>query len=191
VRERWLKMRFVLATGRADVPMSVKGAMGETALREDVYAPLLDGLASGARTVEQLVSDPTIAALGWSRLRQMLIILVGAAQLQPALAEASDAARLAGTKAFNRAVIERAPSSDRWHFLASPVTGGPAFLGRISQLFLLAREQGLADLPAFVRDTLMAPEEGMTGNERLAELQALFRIFNEKQVPLLQSLGIA
>src|SRR6202020_895790 len=40
-RDRWLKTRFVLSTGRADVPMSVKGVLGEAALQEDVYVPIL------------------------------------------------------------------------------------------------------------------------------------------------------
>jgi SAM-dependent methyltransferase len=183
-RERWLKMRFVLATGRADVPMTVKGVLGEAALQEEVYAPLLDGLANGARTVAQLVSDPAIAALGWDRLRQALTVLVGSAQLQPALDEAGDAARLTGAKAFNRAVIERARSSDQWRFLTSPITAGAVSLGRTSQLFLLAREDEVADPPAFVCETLLAHGIG------LAELRSLFAVFNEKQVPLLRSLGV-
>jgi predicted O-methyltransferase YrrM len=183
-RERWLRMRFVLANGRADVPMSVKGVLGEAALREDVYAPLLDGLANGARSVAQLVSNPAIAALGWGRLRQALTVLVGSAQLQPALDEAGDAARLAGTRAFNRAVIERARSSDRWRFLTSPITGGAVSLGRISQLFLLAHEDGVADPPAFVWETLQAHGVSLT------ELRSLFVVFNEKQVPLLRSFGL-
>jgi SAM-dependent methyltransferase len=198
-RERWLKMRFVLANGRADVPMAVTGVMGEATLQEDVYAPLLDGLANGARTVAQLVSDPAIVALGWGRLQQALTVLVGSAQLQPALDEAGDTARLAGTKAFNRAVIELARSSDQWHFLTSPITAGAVFLGRISQLFLLAREKAVADPPAFVWETLFAHGIGLTKDDgtalsthedNLAELRALFEIFKRKQVPLLQSLGV-
>jgi predicted O-methyltransferase YrrM len=199
-RERWLKMRFVLTNGRADVPMAVKGVMGEATLQEDVYVPLLDALANGARTVAQLLADPKVAELGWGRLQEALTVLVGGAQLQPALDEAGDAARLVGTKAFNRAVIERARSSDQWRFLASPVTTGALSLGRTSQLFLLAREDGVADPPAFVCETLLAHGVGLTkddgtalstAEENLAELRSLFVVFNEKQLPLLQSLGLA
>jgi hypothetical protein len=199
-RERWLKMRFVLTTGRADVPMAVKGVMGEATLQEDVYVPLLDALANGARTVAQLVTDPKVAELGWGRLQEALTVLVGGAQLQPALDEAGDAARLVGAKAFNRAVIARARSSDQWRFLTSPVTAGAIFLGRTSQLFLLAREDGAADPPAFVCETLLGHGLGLTKDdgtalstpeENLAELRSLFEIFNEKQLPLLQSLGLA
>jgi predicted O-methyltransferase YrrM len=200
-RDRWLKTRFVLTTGRADVPMSVKGVLGEASLQEDVYVPILDGFAkNGARTVAQLVDDPKIAALGWDRLQQALMILVGATQLQPALDEAGDAGRLAGAKAFNRAVIEQASASDLWRFLASPIFGGPVFLGRSSQLFLLAREEKVADPAVFVRDTLMAHGAGLTKEdgtvlntpeENLTELRRLSELFDDKQLPLLQSLGLA
>jgi hypothetical protein len=162
--------------------------------------PLLDALANGARTVAQLVTDPKVAELGWGRLQEALTVLVGGAQLQPALDEAGDAARLVGAKAFNRAVIARARSSDQWRFLTSPITAGAIFLGRTSQLFLLAREDGAADPPAFVCETLLAHGVGLTkddgtalstAEENLAELRSLFVIFNEKQLPLLQSLGLA
>jgi hypothetical protein len=180
--------------------MAVKGVLGEAALQEEVYVPILEGFASGARTVAQLVDDPKIAALGWDRLQQALMILVGAAQLQPALDEAGDADRLTRTKAFNRAVMDQAPASDRWRFLASPVFGGPVFLGRSSQLFLLAREEKVSDPAVFVRDTLMAHGAGLTKEdgtvmttpeENLAELHRLSELFDGKQLPLLQSLGMA
>jgi predicted O-methyltransferase YrrM len=180
-REQWLRTRFVLSTGRADVPMSVKGLMGEATLQPEVYGPLLDGLANGPRTLAQLVSEPTVAAQGWDRLQQALSILVGAAQAQPALDEAGEAGRLAGC-------------------LALPVFGGPVFMGRASQLFLLAHQDGEADPPVFVRDTLMDHGAGLTKGdgtvlttpeENLEELRSLFALFSEKQLPLLQSLRLA
>jgi SAM-dependent methyltransferase len=199
-RERWIKTRFVLTNGRADVPKSVTGTLGEAALQPDVYDPLLDGMANGARTLEQLASDPKVAALGWDRLQQALAILVGGSQVQPALDEAGDSARLASTKAFNRAVIERARGSENWRFLASPVFGGAVFLGRTSQLFLLAREDGVEDPPAFICDLLMAQgaaiskEDGVrmeTRDENLAGLRSIYEVFNDKQVPLLRAIGVA
>jgi hypothetical protein len=198
-RERWLKARFLLTHGRADVPKIVKGVLGEAELQPEVYEPLLDRLAEGASTVEQLAADSKIAALGWDRLQQALTILVGGGHVQPALAAAGDGARLASTRAFNRAVIERARTAEHWRFLASPTFGGAVFLGRPSQLFLLAREDGVEDPPAFICDMLMAQgavlnkDDGTrlaTREENLAELRSLYEIFNDKQVPLLQSVGV-
>jgi hypothetical protein len=129
-----------------------------------------------------------------------LSILVGSGQLQPSLDAAWDGGRLECTKAFNRAIVERARTSERWRFLASPVFGGAVFLGRPSQLFLLASEDSADDPPAVVCDMLMAQgaaltrEDGRqlgTRDENLAELRSLYEIFNEKQVPLLRSIGLA
>jgi predicted O-methyltransferase YrrM len=199
-RERWTKARFVLTNGRADVPKTVKGVLGEAELQPEVYDPLLDGLANGARTVEQLAADSQVAALGWDRLQQALTILVGSAQLQPALDAAGDSVRLASTKAFNRAVIERARTSEHWRFLASPVFGGAVSLGRPSQLFLFAREDGVDDPPAFICDMLMTQGAALnkddgtrleTREENLAELRSLYEVFKDRQEPLLQSIGVA
>jgi hypothetical protein len=199
-REPWARARFILTNGRADVPNSVKGVLGEANLQPDVYDPLLDGLANGPRTVTQLGEDPRVAALGWDRLQQALCVLVGSGQLQPALDAAGDGARRPSAKAFNRAVIQRARSTDRLRFLVSPVFGGPVSLGRTTQLFLLAREDGADDPPAFVCDMLMAQGSALTKDdgtrlesreENLVELRSLYEIFNDKQVPLLQSIGVA
>jgi hypothetical protein len=199
-RERWLKTRFLLTHGRGDVPKTVKGVLGEAELQTEVYEPLLDRLAEGPRTLAQLAEDPTIAALGWDRLQQALSILVGGGQVQPALDAAGDGTRLARTRAFNRAVIERARTSEHWRFLASPIFGGAVFLGRPSQLFLLAREDGVEDPPAVICDMLMNQGASLnrddgtrfeTREENLAELRSLYEIFNDKQVPLLQSIGVA
>jgi len=199
-RERWLKSRFLLTHGRGDVPKTVKGVLGEAELHADVYDPLLDRLAEGPRTLEQLAADPQVAALGWERIQQALTILIGGGQVQPALDAAGDGARLASTNAFNRAVIERARTSDHWRFLASPIFGGAVFLGRPSQLFLLARQDNVEDPPAFICDMLMNQGAALnrddgtrfeTREENLAELRSLYEIFNSKQVPLLQSIGVA
>ncbi len=197
---RWMDMRFILSNGREDVPLTVIGARGEAELQREVYQPLLDTLANGARTVAELMTDPRVVAIGGDRLRQALTVLVGAGQLQPSLDEAGDAARAAGTKLFNRKIIEQSQSSEQWRFLASPIFGGPVHLGRVSQLFLLAHEDGVADSPEFVCDALMSQGLGVakhdgtkweTREENLAALNSLFEIFNAKQLPLLRSLGVA
>ena len=199
-RERWKKMRFVLTSLRADVPLTVGGALGEATLQAEFYDPLLDALADGPRTLEQMLEDPKVAEIGWGRLEQALMVLVGSGHLQPALYAAGDAERMVSTRAFNLAVINKARSSeDGLMFLASPISGGAIHLGRVSQLFLLARYEEAQDAPAFVWDILTNAGVRLTKGdlpldtmeENMAELKSLFAIFNEKQLPLLQSIGIA
>jgi SAM-dependent methyltransferase len=198
-RERWKKMRFVLTSLRADVPLTVPGALGDATLQPEFYDPLLDALAGGPRTLEQMMADPKVAAIGWGRLEQALMVLVGSGHLQPALDEAGDAERAVATRSFNLAVLNKARSSEDLQFLASPISGGAIHLGRISQLFLLARIEAQADAPAYVWDILTnagvrltrQDEPIETAEENMEELRSLLVIFNEKQLPLLQSVGIA
>jgi len=195
---RWLDMRFVLDTLREDVGSTVQGAQGEVTLQAEVYDPVLDGLAAGPRTVRELLADPSVDELGWPRLQQALAILVGANHVQPARSADGDSARRAGATAFNRVMLNAARASDAMQFLASPVTGGPVALDRVSQLFLLASVEGHADAPAFAWDILKDQgaqllKDGKpleTPEENMVELRELFARFNAKQIPRLAALGI-
>ena len=196
---KWGELRFVLSVKRDDVPLKMRVAMGEADLQAEVYEPLLDALASGPRTVKQLVSDPKIAALGWPRLQQALLVLVGAGHLQPALDEKGEDKRATRAKAFNTAVMKRAQYSAELLFLASPVTGGGMGVDRFSQLFLLGQRQKQGDLVQFawnvvnsqgqrlIKDgkTLESPEDN------IAELRARYETFEQKKQPVLKQLAIA
>jgi predicted O-methyltransferase YrrM len=196
--ERWLNTRFVLTTPRTDVPLKIMGALGEASLQEEVYAPILDALAGGPRTTRQLLADPKVEAVGSGRVLQALIALVGSSHLQPALDEAGDAERRAGTKAFNLAVLRTARASDDLRFLASPVSGGMVPIDRVTRLFLLALEEVQADAPAFVWNVLnsfgarVAKDNRKleTPEENLAELRVLFETFNNQKLPVFRSVGI-
>ncbi|HEX4504737.1 MAG TPA: class I SAM-dependent methyltransferase [Alphaproteobacteria bacterium] len=196
--ERWLDMRFVLDGPRSDVGMTIRGAQSEVTLQEEVYEPLLDALAAGPSTVREMLADPKVDALGWPRLQQALAILVGSGQAHPARAAEGDSLRRPGATAFNRVMLDVARGSDAMPFMASPVTGGPVTLDRVSQLFLLATVEGQADAPAFVWDILKGSGAKLMkdGNplekdeENLAELRQLFAAFTDKQIPRLAAFGI-
>ena len=198
-RDRWLDTRFALSTTRSDVPLTVTGTLGEAKLQAEVYAPLLDALAAGPRTLRQMVADPVIAGLGWARITQALTILVGTGHLHPALPADGDAERARRTAAFNTAVMERAKSADDFHALASPVTGGGIPVDRVEQLFLLGHQGKNADPVTFTWDTLAAlghrlNKDGKplaTAEENLAHLRERFGAFTEKRLPVLQKLGIS
>lgn len=198
-RAAWLEMRFVLSTRRADVPMTVNGALGTANLQPDVYGPLLDALAAGPRTVAQLVADKRVADLGWAQLVQALTILVGAGHLQPALPIKDENKRKERTRAFNTAVCNRARWSNELAFLASPVCGGGIPVDRFQQLFLLARGEKHADPAAFAWGVLEAQGQRLIKDgkpiedaaENLAELRTRLVEFDASRVEVLQHLGIA
>ncbi|MEE2953062.1 MAG: class I SAM-dependent methyltransferase [Pseudomonadota bacterium] len=197
----WAEQRFALSTRREDVPLTVKGILGEANLQADVYGPLLDALANGPKTVRDLVSDPAIAALGWARLTQAFTVLVGSGHLQPCLPARDEAKRAKTTKAFNQAVVARAKDGADLQFLASPVTGGGVSLDRFQQLFLGALWEGKKTPTEWADATWQTVaaqgqrlvKEGKTlesAAENRAELTAQAEGFAEKRLPVLRSLGV-
>lgn len=206
-QQAWLDSRFALSTPRDQVPMTVTGALGEANLQPEVYTPLLDGFAKPAANgrpaaiaLRQLLADhPEIAALGWARIQQAILVLVGANHLQPCPPDAKgEAARRDSTRRFNAAVLEKARYSADLNYLASPVTGGGLAVDRFQQLFLLALANKEKDPADFVWRLLAAQgqrlvKEGKTlesAEDNLAELRLRYTSF-EKRLPTLKSLGIA
>jgi SAM-dependent methyltransferase len=194
----WADSRFVLSTRRADVPLKIKGIAGEVSLKAEIYNPILDAFQLGPRTVRQLVADRHINDLGWLNLTQALVVLVGSGHLQPCLSDKNDAKRSQRTKAFNKAVMNRALSSGDLQFLASPVTGGGIQVDRFSQMFILGLQQKQSDVAAFAWNSIAAAGEKIvkagttleTPEENLTELRERFAEFEEKRLPVLKHLGI-
>ena len=201
IQERWMNARFVLTTARDDIPLTVKGMRGEATLQEDVYTPLLDRLAEGPMTTGEMAKNPTIADLGWTRLKEALTILVGAGHVQPCLPAREEGKRIKGTKALNQVLLKKARENNNLQCLASPVTGGGFGIGRFQQLFLLALTEGEKhpdDWAGFVWEILSnqgqriikdgKPLEGP--EENLAELKSQAAEFEVKNLSVLRSLGI-
>lgn len=205
-REIWLDGRFALSTPRVDVPLKVNGALGEATLQEDIYAPMLDAFSkpsetgrSAAISLRQLLTDsPKLADLGWARIQQAILVLVGVGHLQPCPVDAKgEGKRRESTKRFNLAVMEKARYTADLQALASPVTGGGISVDRFQQLFLLGQSQGEKDPVGFA--WRMLDEQGQrilkngkpleTAEDNIAELRERYAVF-EKRLPTLKSLGV-
>ena len=209
-REIWLDSRFALSALRADIPLKVTGALGEATLQEEVYGPILDALAkpvesgrSAAISLRQLLTEnPNLSALGWARIQQAILVLVGAGHVQPCPADAKgENQRREATRRFNRVVMEKARHSDDLQFLASPVTGGGHAVPRFQQLFLLSLSEGKKrphEWAQFAWQVLSRQGQRIvkqgkpleTPDENLAELQSQAETFAEKQLPVLRGLQI-
>lgn len=205
-REIWLDSRFALSAPRDTITMKVTGALGEADLQADVYVPMLDAFAapvaagrSAALSVRQLLADnPAVAALGWARVQQALMVLVGAGHLQPCPGDAKgESKRRDSVRRFNQVVMEKARHSADLGFLASPVTGGGLAVDRFSQLFLLALASKESDPADFVWRILDGQGQRIVkdgaalqdADANIAELRVRYAAF-EKQLPTLRSLGI-
>jgi len=195
----WLQCRFVLSTARTDVPLAFPTPFGEAKVKEEIYGPVLDVLASGPKTVREMVGDKRVGELAPALLWEALIVLTGAGHLQPALDEKGQRSRSVRTKAFNNAVMNRARSDAELQFLASPVSGGGVSVDRFSQLFLVAEQQKHPDPAQFVWEILNRQseriiKEGRTlesADENLHELRSSYSTYLEKRVPVLRHMGIA
>ena len=100
------------------------------------------------------------------------------------------------------ALLGKARGSSDIQYLASPVTGGGISVGRLQQLFLLARALGQTDPAEWARyawHVLSAQEEKLlkdgkvleTTEENMTDLLRQARAFAEEKLPILEALQIA
>jgi SAM-dependent methyltransferase len=189
--------RFALTRPRAEVELGIMGALGLKALSKDIADPIVDALAQGPKTADELMQDPRVAANGRGRLIPTLTALMGASQVMAALPEAGEDERRVRTDAFNAAVLRRARVSADLTYLASPLGGGFG-LERIVLLFVLAHVEKHSDPGAFVWEILKPQGQRMTKDgavldsdeDNIAELRIRNAQFVSRLLPMLQGLKI-
>jgi SAM-dependent methyltransferase len=198
------EMRVVLARLPAEIQLKFTGARGEAQLDAAIYTPVIEILAGDgmrAKTVGEL--EATLAPRGMTFLRviEAVKILLGKADLFFVQDDAVAAAAVPKTRRLNRCLMERAGVSGDVAFLASPVTGGGVSVMRFEQLFLQAREDGLAT-PAewaghawrilasqgqrLLKDGAAIESEA----DNVAELTQQAEVFATQRLPVLVNLGI-
>ena len=115
------QMRFVLTVPRKLLRLKVRVPNGEFQANEEIYSPIADALAEGPRTIGELAA---LGKTGFREVERACVFLVMSNQAAPVpdpgdKGETSPNAALA----LNRAIAHRAVYEDRYHALASPVTG--------------------------------------------------------------------
>ncbi len=203
----WLETRFALSSPRSEITMKVNGALGEANLQEEVYAPIVEAFARpveagrfAAISLRQVLADnPNLGELGWGRIQQAILVLVGAGHLQPCPHGNADddAAWAESATRFNRVVLEKARYSADLGYLATPTTGGGITVDRFQQLFLLAQLSNEADPAAFAWRMLDAQGQRLlkdgsmlqTAEENISELRQRHAAF-EARLPIFRALGI-
>jgi SAM-dependent methyltransferase len=197
-RDKLLDLRLVLSAPAADVPMKVTGSLGEANLQAEVYEPLVAMLDGRAKTVRELMANPSIANLGGPQLHQALVVLLGQGKCHIALPSSGESERAKRANALNLAIMRRARESTDIAYLASPVIGGAIDMDRFGQLFLLAAREKAPDHARFVWDLLKIQGQKLlkdgkvleTEEENLAELHERAQVFAEKAAPVLAMLGV-
>ena len=200
--QRLLEMRFVLLKPVVDVPAKINAIVGEASLQETIYQPVLAALAErnlAPKTLRELVTSLPQAL--HNHLLQALTVLIAMDAVSPCQSESAAKQTHKRCAALNAHLCERAPFSTDITTLASPVLGGGFAVGRITQLFILARSRGkktLQDTASHVWEILQARNERLikdgktleTAEDNLAELHRLATAFADKTLPVLKVLQI-
>jgi ubiquinone/menaquinone biosynthesis C-methylase UbiE len=196
-RERWLQTRFALSTAAEEVELTFETALGPLQLRPDIYQPVIEALDRGPMTIRELIESLPASKLEWVGLTDAIKVLVGRGELQPALPLENEAERVVSTHAFNAAVMARAKESAELGYLASPVTGGGIRVDQFTQVYLQAKQKGVADPVGGIAKIAMmssrtAEKDGrkLSPEETLAALTAKAERVEQRTVPLLKRLGI-
>lgn len=196
------RTRFVLTMPRDQVPMKTATLQGEANLHAPIYTPLLDAFADyKIHGFVDLEVTAAKAGINLGSLVNAVGILLGMGAI--GIAQSDEAIRKAKGPAqkLNAMLMREATLSGEVKHLASPVIGGSVGLSRFSQMFLIARAQGLKTPEEWARavyNTLIAHGQKFNKNGQpiddptegvavlLPEAQEL-----EKRLPVLIALGVA
>ena len=204
--ERWEALRaqkVVLIKYRPEVALKISGALGEVALNEAIYNPLLDLLADHKpRSLGQIEQAMKEFNVGMAQVLQAVMLLAGAGHLQ-SIQEADAVAKVRkNTDKFNLELMKRARGNGDVQHLVSPLTGGGVPVQRFYQLFLMAIGQGKrqpAEWAQFVWQVLASQGQSIvkegktlaTPEENQQELLVQATDFEKKHLPILKALMIA
>ncbi len=190
-------MRFVLAVARETVTFEHRFTVGTLTLLAHVYEPIVDLLAQGPAYLSEIVAFMHQKGVESSKVHQALRLLTGLGYTMPLVPETTVHSRKQSTDRFNSFVIHRSRFYSQINYLASPLTGGPVHLSRISQLFLLAeREQRepidlIWNLLSSQGQTMIKDGVSLENpEENIAWLQELHAEFHRMTLPALHRLGI-
>jgi SAM-dependent methyltransferase len=197
VQAKWLDMRFALTTPDGDFNTTFETAVGKLQLRTDIHGALIDLLRKGPITLREMAEQSPQTISNWQSTRDVIQMLVGRGDLQPALRAEGDAARSAKVQAFNKVLLARALDTAEFGYLASSVTGGGVRVDRLTQLYLLARLKGQAD-PAEMIEAILVRAAGSPDNEDAPPTAEAARDLAKKQVgrietdiiPTLKKVGV-
>jgi SAM-dependent methyltransferase len=111
--------RLALAERPAGNALTIKAAFGEISLQPQAYAEIVAALENGPQTVRELAALPGLRAQGLGNVTQIVLLLLHAGALAPAVATASTEA----AHRLNAVIARRAVEGMPYEFLAAPAIG--------------------------------------------------------------------
>jgi hypothetical protein len=194
---------YILATAPEVVPFQVPGPVGDVALQETAYRPVIDALAAriyAPKTLAQLCN--AVPDLQPQQVAEVVTVLCGAGHVMPVQSPEAIHAASPFCARLNAHLMERAVHAGHVTHLASPVVGGGVAIDRFHQLFLRSLKAGKRTPVEWAEDSwavLVANgqqlvKEGRTietSEGNLAELRSQASTFESRQLPILRALQVA
>lgn len=197
-------LRVALIRPRSQCGLEVSTLVGKSSLKAEIYTPLLDALASGPKTLDELGTIGDAQALAFNRLLQAVVVLVSVGYAQPCVAAPASADPNAAAGRMNKllASYAREPGMPEINYLAAPALGGGLPQARFGRLFsdwvasggevsgpALAEHvwQVLADLNQVI---VKEGKRLLSVEENRQELQRQATVWIDEQLPLLRQLGV-
>ena len=193
---------FALLVPVADVPLKIKGMLGETKLQQDVFQPVIELLAKNEftpKTGAELAD--ALPKLKFAQIVQALVLLAGTGHVSPTQAPALIKQAQATSDGLNAKLIANAEFSGDTSHLASPVTGGGIGVSRFQQLFMKSIKAGRkapAEWAADAWKPLLAQGQRLIKNgktiekaeDNIAELKSIAEDFNSNRLPIMKALRV-
>lgn len=137
-------VKIILRAPREDVPLKVKGSIGDASLTEAIYTPILDIMADHkARTLNEVYEAVKDRDISLPQVIQASLLLSSQGYFGLVQEEHITLQVKTRADALNSNSIARARGSSDVEFLLSPVTGEGVGVDRFQQLFLLANDSGM------------------------------------------------
>lgn len=192
----------MLAKQRLHVSLLAKGALGEGAMQDTIYNPILDAKADLAPRTIGAIAKAVASQVRQGHVIDGMMVLLGEGDVM-AVRDADKVAKASlCAQGLNLLLMQRACHVADASYLASPVSGGGVPVARFEQLFLLAWSQGPHEPGQWVQfcwEVLLAQSQRIVLDGRplaaeadnIAELQRQAAEFARERLPLMKALGIA
>jgi SAM-dependent methyltransferase len=190
------RSRFALARPRPVCKFAATTPAGEVALEEHAYAPVLDALARGPMTFDELGQAAETRQLDRSRLRQAVFGMAALGNVFPALPAEGEEARRAAARKFNQAALRDAAPGSPGNILASPVLGAGVALSFMDRAFLDARGDEAAAVDRAEQALAASGQKLIKDGKALESAEAIraavgekARFFHRETLPFYRQLG--
>ena len=191
-----LTCRFALIVPERNLERKALLPIGEAVLDRELYDPILSALELEPHSLGELLQRREIGALGLTRVRLALIVLLSADYVMPAVEPTGQC--LSTTGKLNAVLLKRESRNNGKSFLASPVLRNAVKVEWLERLLILCEMDGNSEPQSYVRAHMEANHHQLSKDgemlqsedEILAELALRIESFRACRLPLLRRLGV-